>query len=141
MSARGNLEFQAVAWQSGDEQAEEDEDDEEENEGSKKGQVPVHEKEEFVIRIFGVDVSGGSVCLIVRSFTPHFYLKVETTWTPGTTRALRDFILSHKRLDVVHARSVTKKDFYGFRDGRKDTFMRLDFKYVLPLTHTQTQTQ
>ena len=116
---RDRLEFQALAWHAADEEVNEDDDDDDQQ--GQQGQ-------EFVIRVFGVTSEGSSVSLAIRSFTPHFYIKVDGRWTPGQTKSLKEFILFHKKLDVIQVKSVSKKDFYGFRNGQHDSFVRVDFK-------------
>jgi len=37
--------------------------------------------EYYVIKIFGVNKKGNSVCLNVENFTPFFYIKVPDNWT------------------------------------------------------------
>ncbi|PNH00312.1 DNA polymerase, partial [Tetrabaena socialis] len=123
------LEFQAIAWSSGDEddvdgEEEDDEDDDDEEEEARHGGDG--DNLAFVVRVFGVTAEGRSVALAIRAFTPYFYIKVAPHWTPGQTRALKDFITSHKKLGVLLVRSVSKKDFYGFRNGKTDTFLRID---------------
>ncbi|PNH12525.1 DNA polymerase [Tetrabaena socialis] len=119
-----DLEFQALSWYSGDEEV----DDEEEEEGDANDTMK--DNMAFVIRVFGVTAQGRSVALAIRSFTPHFYIKVDTRWTPGQTRALKERILSDQRINVIQVRSVSKKDFYGFRNDQQEAFMRIDFKSV-----------
>lgn len=124
----GHLEFQVGAWASGDEVLEVDDEDGEEDEDEDEDGGGGQRTSEFVVRAFGAMRDGRSVSLVVRGFTPHFYVKLDPRWTPGQTRGLKDFLKSHTKLDVLRVKQLLKKEFYGFRNGEESTFLRADFR-------------
>lgn len=122
-----DLTFQVAAWHTSDEMPLDDDNDEASSgEDDSDLEMPTTE---FTIRAFGVTAEGRSVCLHVHGFTPYFFIKITESWTPAQTRSLKEFITSYgRKLDLLQIRSTKKKDFYGFRNGIQDSFLRLDFR-------------
>lgn len=95
---------------------------------------------DFVIRAFGVDDDGRSVCLSVKGFRPFFYIKTPKSFNVGSVvnyiqqlqnlkvngkSAVNWYIKDHILLgktEMVHA-----KDFYGFSNGENFKFFKLYF--------------
>jgi len=140
------LSFQAVEWQDFNEK--EDDNQEEDMVTDDENENPLlHDKsdEKYIIRVFGVDKKGFSVCLTVKDFTPFFYIKVKDSWgKQDTQKFLR--ILNEKlsktpkkvgelwvKLDfsknLLYDKCVLqlKNDFYGFTNKKKYKFLRLVF--------------
>jgi DNA polymerase delta subunit 1 len=117
-----DLEFQAVEWHISDEQIDEDEPD------------------KFVIRCFGVNISGNSICCTIHDFKPYFYIKVPKHWkNSNLMEFIRKFQTQKKdgknivnyyvknSIILDECKFVMKKDFYGFHNGEEFKFAKLVF--------------
>lgn len=115
------LEFMVVSWHSQDE---EDDDCDEEDEAS-----IVNAK--YVIRAFGVDRRGRSVCLRVDGFTPYFYVKVPATAphvSSVTYLTKIESFLKDRFKTCLGVQRMRKKDYWGFTNGELYDFFRLKFR-------------
>lgn len=117
-----NLKFQTIEWHISDERIEEDEPD------------------KFIIRSFGVNEQGHSICCSITGFKPYFYVKVPNFWR---SPHLKDFIRKFKNQkkdgknivnwylkdSIILSECIfeMKKDFYGFSDGENFKFAKLVF--------------
>ena len=129
----GDLVFQAVSWYGGDEEVDDDGSDSDEE--SPKGAPGAQEKKarkRYAIRVFGVTAEGASVGLSVTGYTPFFFVKVPTVRGVGPADAasrVATFIegLGKKdaNLEIVAARVMWKKDFWGFTNGKEFAFVRV----------------
>ncbi|HEY9702810.1 MAG TPA: DNA polymerase domain-containing protein [Allocoleopsis sp.] len=102
----------------------------------------------YIIKVFGVSKNGNSVCLLIENFTPFFYIKVPDTWSSITVKSFLDKISNNKFkqedswydvgtfIDRKQCRLFKKKDFYGFTNGEKFTFLRLVFLNSLAMNRT-----
>jgi DNA polymerase delta subunit 1 len=112
-SMKKNLKFQALEWFKSDETDDET-----------GAQV-------FVLRAFGVDDSGNSVCCSIEDYHPFIYIKVPETWQTLHVRnyldALDLYPKARKGLDKQSIELVRKKDFKGFHGDDKFKFARLEF--------------
>jgi DNA polymerase elongation subunit (family B) len=130
------LEFQTLAWNAEDEVVDDDDDDVLDDDdggggggGGQDGDEDGKELKTYVIRAYGVTRDGDACSLAIRGYTPHFYVKMDPKWTPSEVKSLTSYLrYIGKRLDLKSVRDVMLKDFYGFRNGLHERFLRLDFK-------------
>ena len=111
------LEFQAFGWEARDELVTISDFN---SNGSQK-------KKALVMRIFGTMLDGRSIALAVHGFRPHFYIKLEPQWTKDDVDSLRHYITHKARTGIAHMVKLACKDFYGFRNGQAEYFLRVDF--------------
>lgn len=96
--------------------------------------------EHYVIRVFGVNTRGDSVCLNVKNFTPFFYIKVPENWTKINVKTFifklcQKFVIMKNNNWVNCSKYIItdkcilqhKKDFYGFSNEKEYKFLRLVF--------------
>jgi DNA polymerase delta subunit 1 len=130
-------EFQAVEWFARDKIVEDESMDIDEDEYN------VSLPKQYIIKAFGVDKEGHSVCCNIRGFTPFFYIKVPMNWTKLHVKKFIDELfnttgyyrgkpylplLKHKKsLDFAKTILQNKKNFYGFTNGEIFKFLRLTF--------------
>lgn len=140
------LTFQALEWLESNEK-EISEDTSMKDDGSEEELDIKEDKsdERYIIRVFGVNKEGNSVCLNITDFTPFFYIKVPDSW--GTSN-LRMFLSKlRERLSAATKKEnnlwikmdysknlITEKcvlqskfDFFGFNNKKKYKFLRLTF--------------
>ncbi len=91
-----------------------------------------YDPETYFIKMFGVDANGQSVSATVCGFEPHFYVKLERPWS---LRQIETFVEAVRckmprkwSRASINARALSKKDFWGFSNGRTFPFLRLAFK-------------
>lgn len=134
------LVFQAIEWQDFNENDCDDENCDEMTDYFDKS------NEKYVIRIFGVNEKGNSVCLNVENFTPFFYIKVPDNWK--STQIKNVFLpklayklsISKKKINDLwvtndYSKNIlfdkcvlqNKHDFFGFTNKKLQKFMRLTF--------------
>lgn len=118
LKTKENLEFQVIEW------FDEDVDD------------------EYSIKMFGIDSKGQSVCCTVNGFKPYFFVKVPNSWGKsckvkflqelsqkyGKNRKIGgEWVKNYCGIDEKKCKILKKIDFYGFRNGEQDTFIKLVF--------------
>lgn len=137
----GDLVFQVLSWHNTDvteqdeSEKEEDEDEDEEDAGVANTRGSAH-----MIKMFGVTRYGESVAVTVHGFTPYFFVKVPSELQSSNVainrllpRALRE-IARECRLgpggekNIIDIKPLKKKDFWGFRAGEQETFLRITFR-------------
>lgn len=123
-----DLVFQAVSWFSGDQVVSQDE--EEEDADDRK-----HQQEKgYYIKVFGTQVDGRAVALTITSFTPYFYIDLHPALTPSQTALFLKWIsapqskLGVSARDILDARFLKKKNFWGFTNGELKPFLRISCK-------------
>lgn len=133
-----DLVFQAISWSTRDELVEVEVDGEGDGDNDEKG-GGTKESMAFVIRGYGCDEQGRTVVLNVQGFTPFFYVRLEDSWTPVEVRLVVSALksLKNRREPLVQqVRPLSRKDFYGFRNGREFNFLRLDFATLAAMRAT-----
>lgn len=86
--------------------------------------------EKFHIFIYGVDKKNRSVCLNVRGFVPHFFVKVPMSWSDTEMRKLKYKVqknLYNHKDHLVSVKLMNKKDIDGFNNGRLFKYVRFVF--------------
>lgn len=94
----------------------------------------------FVIRAFGVDSNGFSVCCTVKEYLPYFYIKIPKYWklndVKGFIDDLKKLEKNNKKVINYYVKdSLIKenleieyfKEFYGFTNNEKQKFCKLVF--------------
>jgi DNA polymerase delta subunit 1 len=94
-------------------------------------------KSAYVLKMFGVTRMGRSVAATVIGFAPYFYVRLPDAFRHNprvVEKALRDTAAREygccrrKAGSLLDVATVRRKNFWGFRNGERETFMRLTFK-------------
>ena len=107
------FEFQAFEWKGFDIVEEEDDEANSSDESEQEYKPP--EDGEYNIRVYGVTEDSESVCLIIKNFTPYFFVKIPESWTKYEIRKLISYIkgkvyFKYKN-SLVNSTIVKRKDF------------------------------
>jgi DNA polymerase delta subunit 1 len=121
LDTRKNYTFQTLEWSTHDENLEGD-------------------GERFVIRAFGVDDNGFSVCCTIKEYLPYFYIKIPKYWKLTDVMSfiedLKKLEKNGKKILNYYVReSILKKnceieyhkEFYGFTNNEKFKFCKMVF--------------
>jgi len=142
------LKFQVVDWTScnytpdtEDGEADADAVVEEENDENAMPKKRKYIAPKFMIRAYGVNKHGDSVCLHIEDFTPYFFLKVPNNnnnnnnkWTEKNELSkFTSWLKRHKEFyrnaeSLLKVDFVNRKDLYGFTDNKEFQFIRLVFR-------------
>jgi DNA polymerase elongation subunit (family B) len=116
------LEFQIINWYTNDIQVDSSDNDSDDE---------VQDNIKYIIKVFGVDESGRSISATFTGFTPHFYVKMNKRWTKSEierfTSALRNKMGYRFQNTHIDAKTVQRKDFWGFTNNEDFWFLRLCF--------------
>ena len=123
---RDAIDMQVISWVAEDVPAEDldaDEDDDEQQDGPQQ-----RRPRKLVVKAFGVDARGRSVAVTMTGFRPFFYLRL-----PGKASTMGKRLIERKISDASEdwmtrpkITEVQLKDFYGFQNGRKQVFYKLE---------------
>ena len=83
----------------------------------------------FSIQMFGVNERGKTACIIVKGYSPFFYVKVGDDWNENTKVAFVAKI--GKALDddaILSSNLIKRKKLYGFDGGKEYNFVQIRFK-------------
>ncbi len=118
------------------------------NDGSKiKNKTTLDEDEEeivnreYTIKAFGVTKAGQSVCLNIRNYRPFLYVRVPSEWSKQKCSLFYNSlktklkVAKHFNTCLISHEVLQKKDFMGFRNGEKNTFIKLIFNNSEALNH------
>ena len=90
------------------------------------------------IQMFGINEEGKSASIIVRDFTPFFYVKVGDAWTQSNKKEFLRYlkaILKSKGIhneDAISEYEFTQQEtFYGFDNNKKHKFILLKFSNMV----------
>ena len=128
-----NLKFQIIDWTSYDIRVKVDEDDESDEEDEKKF---IKKENRFIIRGYGVNENGNSICITVENFKPYFYFKLpDQSWNKNNYLAFISFIQSKIDKEYVKDSLIIReciieerKEFYGFTNNELFKFGKIVFK-------------
>ena len=82
----------------------------------------------YIIKVFGVDDTGNSVCLSIPDFKPYFYIKVPDFWNKIHAAHLLSQLESiASDSSIIQIKLLRRKDFWGFTNNTLFNFARLDF--------------
>lgn len=126
----GDLTMQIIDWASYDvmETDYDDDDDYYDEDQSYKKKV----ERKYMIRMYGINEKGQSMCVHVNNFTPYFFLKIPQTWNETNVNYL--MLEVNKKLNyyakqaLISKDIVMRKEFYGFTNNKKFKFIRFVFK-------------
>lgn len=142
-----DLVFQALEWQEYNvyENNDEEMSDDDMDIDPYYNNIVSKEFEKYIVKVFGVNKSGESVCLKVNNFTPFFFVKVPDTWVNTDASAVIQILkrsLANSKRKVNDSwctydfsgcfvdelcKIQIKCDFYGFSNDKKGKFLRLVF--------------
>jgi DNA polymerase delta subunit 1 len=115
----GDLSFQALEWVEGDD-----------------GDPINDDINEYQIKVFGVSEEGHSVGLTINSYRPTLYVRIPPEWNKTQITVFYDefkkkLVDYSKELDytecLVGLELEKAQDYYGFKGGKKDKFLKLVF--------------
>ena len=103
-----------------------EQDDEEELKKRKKDDL------EFTIQMFGINERGKTCSIIVKGYTPFFYVKIPDNWGLGHKTEFIEFIKEHTLSDynrdgLVDCKLIRRKKLYGFDGGKLHKFLVIKF--------------
>jgi DNA polymerase delta subunit 1 len=96
----------------------------------------------YSVKMLGVTEKGESVCCSVTGFKPYFYIKVPKQWGKGSKKKFIDglgrefgrnakfgeqWVKGYTGISEKDCKISNKKDFYGFKNGDTDVFIKLAF--------------
>jgi DNA polymerase delta subunit 1 len=96
----------------------------------------------YSVKMLGVSEKGESVCCSVTGFKPYFYIKVPKQWGSSSKKRfidglVRDFgrnskfgekwVKGYTGISEKDCKISKKKDFFGFKNGETDVFIKLAF--------------
>lgn len=97
--------------------------------------VEIDTEKQYIVNLFGLNEQGHSVHVQVNGFTPFFYIKVPKQFqkyqVEGFVEFLTDKYFASRNYSypiIEKAKIVKRIDFRGFRNGKKDKFVKLSFK-------------
>jgi len=87
-----------------------------------------------LIKAYGATQEGASISLTVRHFTPFFYIKVFHVVTANFLSRLQEYVESKLpvalKKDIVSIKLRKRKDFWGFHNDDKFSFVQLTFSSI-----------
>lgn len=131
----GSFEMFILDWYNEDAADESDEQSEKDSQSGSGGSNGRQEQfnGKFLLKAFGMDREGRSICLDITDFQPYFYVKVPDKWTDGIVdifiNGLKQKIRKFHRETLVSWKMVHAKPFYYFTgdDRYKFKFVKLVF--------------
>ena len=127
----GDLEMQVVDWCNYDVNFTEDDDSYDSDEGE-----PRYRKvdRKYVIRAYGLNAEGQSMCVHINDFTPYFFIRIPQKWTQKEVNRMVDEVGKkvkyYAKQALLNSQIVMKKEFYGFTNNKEFKFVRLVFKNI-----------
>lgn len=119
-----DLIFQISHWYTCDEEYGDDFDDDDDG--------PQSDPSKYLVKIFGTTQNGLSVAVNLLNFTPYFYVRVDHQFNARFIQNMREYIVSklpwNLKNSLISIKMFEKKDFWGFTNFKKFTFLRFTFK-------------
>jgi len=82
----------------------------------------------YMIKVFGVDEEGQSVCLSIPDFKPYFYIRVPDYWSKVHAAQFQVQLEAvAPEASVTQVKLMRRKDFWGFTNNTLFNFARIDF--------------
>jgi len=120
----GDIVFQAVSWHSCDYEYGDDD-------NSDDGESKPVSNEKFLVKVFGVTDDGHTVSASITGFPPYFFIKVPHKITSMFSTHLKTYLVSqlpyYAKSTVKSIKIMPMKDFWGFQNGKKWSFVRITF--------------
>jgi len=92
------------------------------------------EDKTFIIRIFGVNEKGETLCANIENFKPFFYVKIHDKWNKQVVDEWVHMILKPRMGGLYHQVSyeiVKHKKLYGFTGGNEFKFVKFEFESII----------
>ena len=97
----------------------------------KHGYDQFKDNKKFIIQMFGINVAGETVSLIVEDFNPFYYIKVGNGWDESDrcefVSHINDKLGLYYEDSIVASKLVKRHKLYGFDDNKLHTFIKLSF--------------
>ena len=128
--SESSIRIQAIEWGDDNQQIVDDEDE--------YGDEEINEY--YIIRCFGVDAIGNSVCLNITDFKPFFYIKVDesfrskvflarlkdvTGYYKESERGTKQMFYCKKNIIDEECKVYKRKDFYGYNGDKEELFFKI----------------
>jgi DNA polymerase elongation subunit (family B) len=95
----------------------------------------------FKVKMFGVNEKGQTACINVTGYTPFFYVKVDDDWDDNRRAEfinnVKGDIGDYLAKGIVSSQLIQHKKLYGFDDGRKYNFVKINFANELVMKKTK----
>jgi len=133
------MEFQIYDYVENDEKIDNDEDENEDEESPKDKLL------EYIIHVFGRTMNDKSVYCRVKNFTPHFYIKLPSSWSvivaKNNIKIMENWFKSYEnkkvwkkwRNGLINMQFVSKKYAIGFTNDKEYNFARLVFNNTIAM--------
>ncbi len=125
-----DLEMQVLDWVSYDIFKENFDDSDSDSEESEKKFK--YKERTFVIKAYGLDSVGQSMCIHIEDFQPFFFVKVPESWNRDQLKLLmielNKKVRYGSKLSFVGIEYIRKKEFFGFTNNKLFKFAKLTFK-------------
>ena len=124
-----DLEMQIIDWAAYDIMNDLDDDSDEDSYGTYKKK---RMERKYMIRIYGINEEGQSMCVHTNNFTPYFFIKVPQKWTNSDINYMmmevNKKVKFYAKEALLNYEIVGRKEFYGFTNNKQFKFVRFVFK-------------
>eukprot|EP00877_Chromochloris_zofingiensis_P014352 jgi/Chrzof1/9170/Cz03g38170.t1 len=96
---------------------------------------PTQARQVPIVRMFGVNDAGNSVCVLVHGFEPYFYCECPQHWTPEDCDELAAVLRNHPRVKdkardlgvpgVTRVTSETRASLWTYQGGAQKTYLKI----------------
>ncbi|AET73097.1 DNA polymerase [Phaeocystis globosa virus 12T] len=97
----------------------------------KNGYDKFKDNKKFIIQMFGINVAGETVSLIVEDFNPFYYIKVGDDWGESDRAEfiahIKNKLGAYYEDSIVASKLVKRHKLYGFDDNKLHTFIKISF--------------
>ena len=96
---------------------------------------------ETIVRMYGMNKKGKTVCLNVIDYKPFFYVKIPDDWDHMEIRTFKSNLkieLNYLKDDLIKVKSVKKKKLYGFDKHKQHSFLVLQFNNTTAWTKARS---
>jgi DNA polymerase elongation subunit (family B) len=115
--------FQIISWHAFDQE----DDDDDSDDGN-----PNMINKKYLVKVFGSTENGISVSANLTDFPPFFYIKSPINLNDYQVKMIKEFIVEKlhykQKNSIQEVRAMKKKDFWGFTNDTKFTFVRISCK-------------
>ena len=97
----------------------------------KNGYDKFKDNKKFIIQMFGINIAGETVSLIVEDFNPFYYIKVGDDWGESDRAEfiahIKNKLGAYYEDSIVASKLVKRHKLYGFDDNKLHTFIKISF--------------
>ena len=98
-------------------------------------------QKEFNVQMFGVNEKGKTASIMVKGYTPFFYVKVGDHWDESMkvqfAAQISMDVGENTARSIVETKLIKKKKLYGFDGGKKYNFVQIKFKNETAMKKTK----